>query len=827
MNYNNIIVPKDFYKESIPYRGVNPPIPESKYNYPTRKSFPKHVKKLTNEYEKVIESISNEEINVVVEVAGQEGKDTVFENLDNLRDGIRILNLYKRKDKKNISEKDRAIIKIPSENKNVLIKKFEKALTDNKESSVDYKIANTIEKLSRPTLESYWTSSDPIPSGMFFVEVWIMNDYYSIKKSFRNNSAEEDFLKTCEKIGIEYVSEDRLKFNEIIIRLIKTNKEQLEQLIEISDFISEIRLHKEPNSFFSELNSTEQEEWINDFLTRVYPSKETKSYISILDKGINRHSLLNDYIILKDAVDKSWGWYDDQLNPHGTYMAGICLFNDLNILLSENEEKEIEHKLESIKILPDVGKGQNEKHLYGDITNRAISILDIENPNVNRVVCMAVTAEDDKKDGSPSSWSAEIDKIVYDNELLFIISGGNIHPETLEEGIFVLGDEDVSAINDRNMIENPGQAWNALTVGGYTDLDLLSDNEGGALQPLVLHGDLSPYSKTSTLWDITKWPVKPDIVFESGNAVINKSNNTIESSEDLSLMTTSSTSLIDSFKFVNGTSPATAQASYMAANIMNKYPDLWPQTIRGLIVHSADWTKKMKSKYLKNHRKYEYENLIKKCGYGVPSLYKAINTVENRINLIIEDKIRPFEKRSMNVMHLHEIPWPEEVLRELGSIQVTMKITLSYFIEPYPGETGWKNKYRYASAGLRFDVKSSVESKDEFIRRINVASRNPNEKESFNSESDRWTIGKKTRNSLGSIHKDIWVGNAVDLSDCKYIAVYPVIGWWREIPTLKKYNNDLKYSLIVSIETDEEEVDLYTPIKNQINIHNQNIIEIN
>jgi len=33
-----------------------------------------------------------------------------------------------------------------------------------------------------------------------------------------------------------------------------------------------------------------------------------------------------------------------------------------------------------------------------------------------------------------------------------------------------------------------------------------------------------------------------------------------------------------------------------------------------------------------------------------------------------------------------------------------MRITLSYFVEPSPGEVGWKDRYRYASHGLRFEL---------------------------------------------------------------------------------------------------------------------------
>jgi hypothetical protein len=48
--------------------------------------------------------------------------------------------------------------------------------------------------------------------------------------------------------------------------------------------------------------------------------------------------------------------------------------------------------------------------------------------------------------------------------------------------------------------------------------------------------------------------------------------------------------------------------------------------------------------------------------------------------------------------------------------------------------------------------------------------------------------------------------------------VYPVTGWWRERPHLGRFERAARYSLIVTIEAPEIEVDLYTPIMNQTEI---------
>ena len=153
----------------------------------------------------------------------------------------------------------------------------------------------------------------------------------------------------------------------------------------------------------------------------------------------------------------------------------------------------------------------------------------------------------------------------------------------------------------------------------------------------------------------------------------------------------------------------------------------------------------------------------------------------------------------------------------MGETPVKLKITLSYFIEPGAGEIGWKDKYRYQSHGLRFDVNNVNESESDFRKRINIAAREENEDFRRNSGAERWGIGKDNR-SNGSIHSDYMEMTAAELSECNHIAVYPVIGWWRERKHLGRVENRTRYALIISLETPAQDVELYTTVKNIIEV---------
>jgi hypothetical protein len=167
-------------------------------------------------------------------------------------------------------------------------------------------------------------------------------------------------------------------------------------------------------------------------------------------------------------------------------------------------------------------------------------------------------------------------------------------------------------------------------------------------------------------------------------------------------------------------------------------------------------------------------------------------------------------------MILHDLPWPVEALAALGETTVEMRVTLSYFVEPNPGERGWTKRHRYAGHGLRFAVKRPEESLQNFRRRVNAAARDEDEQVVGGGNDDGWVLGPRLRDR-GSLHADIWRGTATDLSNRHGIGVYPVGGWWREKPRLERTNRRARYALVVSLRAGVD-VDLYTEIVNAIGI---------
>jgi hypothetical protein len=190
--------------------------------------------------------------------------------------------------------------------------------------------------------------------------------------------------------------------------------------------------------------------------------------------------------------------------------------------------------------------------------------------------------------------------------------------------------------------------------------------------------------------------------------------------------------------------------------------------------------------------------LLRRFGFGVPDLDRARRSARNALVLVVQDTLRPFEEGKLREMKLHDLPWPNQELLDLGDTKVRMRITLSYYIEPNPARRGWRNRYRYASHGLRFEVRRAAESASEFKKRLNqLALAEDEEKPVSDSDSDEWVLGPTLR-KRGSLHSDTWEGTAADLATRGCIGIFPVSGWWKDQPKSDRSELGARYALTVS-----------------------------
>ena len=71
---------------------------------------------------------------------------------------------------------------------------------------------------------------------------------------------------------------------------------------------------------------------------------------------------------------------------------------------------------------------------------------------------------------------------------------------------------------------------------------------------------------------------------------------------------------------------------------------------------------------------------------------------------------------------------------------------------------------------------------------------------------------------LGSLHQDEWTGTGAELAHGNNVAVYPVGGWWKNNSRKDRRDLPVRYTLLLSLQTKQQGVDLYTPIATQLHI---------
>jgi Subtilase family len=746
-----------------------------------------------------------EDRGLYLEFESDPGFELMLKSLDRTREGIELVAVRERGDMMLATV---FVAEGKLQNLEGLISAYRNEDTARSGQAKNRMLVESISEIRLAALESFWTDDAsllPASGTAVWWEIWL-------RVGSDRDSTTSVFLRHAEISDIR-VHAWRIKFADRTVLLGRATPEQMSRSVELLDCVAELRLAKERPEFFMGLDAHEQAAWVEDLVARLDRANGDLPAVCLLDTGVNNgHPLLRQSLADEDLLtcDPDWGSSDH--HRHGTEMAGLSLLGDLTGPLSHGAHVLVEHCLESVKILPPPNFPPTDAELYGSLTQEAMGRIEIQEPHRNRVYCMAVTAPDYRDHGRPSSWSAAIDAaccgIEDEHPRLVVLAAGNVNRADWRH----YPDQ-----NDVDQVHDPAQAWNALTVGAVTEKIHFDTAQFPGWAPVARPGGLSPSSTTSVAW-LAPWPNKPDLVVEGGNGIREPGTGLVDTDDPMLLLTTHWRPAERLLTTVGDTSAATAQAARMAAVLLARYPTFWPETLRGLLVHSAEWSPEMLVATAGRSPANRARLLLRRYGYGLPDLERASWSASNALTLIAQDYVLPFEKRGATVatkdMNLHTLPWPQSELLSLGSQQVELRVTLSYFVEPNPARRGWKYRHRYQSHALRFAIRAPTEDLDDFRARVSKDAQDE-ERGATTPEDPGWRIGPRQRNQ-GSIHSDRWNGTATDLAVRGHLAVYPVGGWWKERLYLERWRHRVRYSLIVTIRTPAIEVDIYTPVANQV-----------
>jgi hypothetical protein len=572
-----------------------------------------------------------------------------------------------------------------------------------------------------------------------------------------------------------------------------------------------------------------QADWVEELAGRVIRAPDGVPVVCTLDTGVAAaHPLLAPGLKGAWAVDAAWGTDDHEPDGgHGTAIAGLVLYGDLEHHAGGTNPVRLRHGVESMKLLPPHGFPPTEPPSYGFVTQSAVALTEANGARVPRSFCLA-TSSTDFPPSRPSSWSGAIDQIaagsmageVIDNlpaaespKRLVLVATGNVSGGMLAD------------VLQSRPIEDPSQSWNALTIGGFTQKDVVPAPPP-ALSVVVPANNRSPYSLGTCELPPDLTPIKPEVLFEAGNMLVD-GGQWCAHNPSVSLLALGADVVGEPLVPFWATSAAVGMAGNFFGQLHAAHRELWPETLRALAVDSANWPLPMRKRLVgrgahwKTGTKGVKQKIIREFGYGVPDLERAMLSARNDLTMIAEAEIQPFAIGAgrtgvFNEIHFYDLPWPRAVLEQLENQVVVMKVTLSYFIEPNLTGKAAARPETYRSFGLRFAMKKRNETDAAFRARINAAQ--TGERPDPAAEASHWLLGSKAMQA-GSLHCDLWRGHAIDLAAHDLIAIYPVGGWWKSHTGQDRVEDRGRYSLIISISAAGQAVDLYSEVANLVALH--------
>lgn len=393
-----------------------------------------------------------------------------------------------------------------------------------------------------------------------------------------------------------------------------------------------------------------------DEVDEVDAPSETAPVICVVDSGVlEGHPLLEPAIVSEKSRS-----FPTSLGPpvpappvdqagHGTQVTGVALYGDvaasaiakkftptLRIINARMLDDNNELDPERMPLLREV-----VEHVRDDC----------------RVLNLSFGLEHHQ--GFLSLHAAELDALAREFGVLFVVSSGNVHPrERFGEAIPNPAYPEF-LVNDGWKVRSPAEALNVLTVGGIT-----SDGDPhpprGHHQPIAPKRSPSPFACSGGI----KGVLKPELVELAGNLAFDAvSKRWIDNDPGLRIATTNPKFATGSLLgFTYGTSLAAPRVAHLAALILERYPHASPNLLRALLVQSGSHPEGVGD--------WKPQQAMRLCGFGVPSLDRALYCRPQRVTLYHEGSIDPDD------VQLFQVPVPKEFAKTRG--RKTITVTIAY-----------------------------------------------------------------------------------------------------------------------------------------------------
>ena len=522
--------------------------------------------------------------------------------------------------------------------------------------------------------------------------------------------------------------------------------------------------------------------------------------IGVIDSGIMEgHKFISPAIIegnSKSYIDGDVSTADYVKNGgHGTRVAGAILYP--NGISSVEQPYQLPCFVRNLRVLD---KNNTLTHKLPAELMKEI----VEDNEDCKIFNLSINSNVASRLKHMSSWAATIDSLINHNKVIFLISTGNITKNDINHYLSNSLKYPDYLESPFCRIANPAQSSFAISVGSVNHASF----ENADCLSLGVENEVSPFSRIGIgIWGM----IKPDVVEYGGGLTVSKIGNIISGKEAISPELIRSTlnggSAIGND--IVGTSFATPKVSYIVAQLLKLYPDEDVNLLRALVVQGA----RLPNNFFENPT----SKSIKHFGYGIPSLERVTKNTHQRVTFYNVGEIRAEEG------HIYSLNIPEFLRSPVEEYDILLEVTLSYTTKVR--RTRQKTK-SYLSSWLDWTSSKVGESFDDFR---DYVLKEIEEEDTIYDKDVRngmsgwdWKIKSDSRGDVdgisrtnSTVQKDWTIIKSHELPNDISFAVRGHKGW-------DKTNGEVSYSLVVSIEILNSNLEIYEAIR----IENEIEIEI-
>ena len=268
--------------------------------------------------------------------------------------------------------------------------------------------------------------------------------------------------------------------------------------------------------------------------------------------------------------------------------------------------------------------------------------------------------------GKVGQWTAIIDELARELDVLFVIAAGNYEHQTAggDPEDHLLGYPRYLLTPESRIVE-PATAANALTVGAVAHAAAVRSQGPGfaGVRPIADVGEPAPFTSCGPG---VGGSVKPDLCDDGGNLLYGGTTRGLVHYPESEVFTTNSRYLERLFTTAYGTSYAAPLVAHKAGIVLEAFPEASANLIRALLANSA----RPPEPSLNRLQGFEKEAVRNLCGYGIANAGAASMSDGNRVVLYADSAIR------MDHFFVYEVPITEEFAGTKGLRQI--RVTLAF-----------------------------------------------------------------------------------------------------------------------------------------------------